>query len=147
MPGARIRGGAGRCAKHRQSSMLFADAFDWGPSPAVWCDRSGSNTYSMQKPKKPRRILEGKAAGISGLLCPPARGPSFKLNERQRTLHEVDDVIDQLANQPCRKLTPQARKAAGIGTMRQTLRRTEGSAICRRWRAAEGREARRGQEV
>ena len=124
---------AGKDVRARDVQMLFADASTGAHSPALVRQGQISELINA-KPKSRRRILE-EAAGISGLYA-RRHEAELKLNGTETNLARVDDVVDQLANQLA-QLTRQARQAARYRDIGQTLRRTEGVLLYRRWRAAE----------
>ncbi len=117
----------------RDVQMLFADASTGAHSPALVRQGQISELINS-KPKARRRILE-EAAGISGLYQ-RRHEAELKLKAAESNLTRVDDVIEQLANQ-LQQLARQARQAARYREIGESLRKSEGLLLYRRWKEAE----------
>ena len=127
----------GKDVRARDVQMLFADASTGAHSPALV--RQGQIAELINaKPKNRRRILE-EAAGISGLYQ-RRHEAELKLKGAETNLARVDDVIEALANQLA-QLARQARQAARYREIGESLRRTEGLLLYRRWREADDARA------
>lgn len=127
----------GKDVRARDVQMLFADASTGSHSPALV--RQGQIAELINaKPKNRRRILE-EAAGISGLYQ-RRHEAELKLKGAETNLARVDDVVEQLASQLA-QLARQARQAARYREIGDSLRRTEGLLLYRRWREADDARA------
>jgi len=117
----------------RDVQMLFADASTGAHSPALVRQGQISELINA-RPKARRRVLE-EAAGISGLYQ-RRHEAELKLNGAEANLARVEDVIEQLANQ-LGQLERQARQAARYRNIGESLRKSEGLLLYRRWKEAE----------
>jgi len=92
MSGARIRRRARR-ARTRCSKCFSLNAIDWGPTPALGCDKGRSPNLSMpQNPKSRRRILGRSRANLRVYAAAGTKAElTVEWQPETEPLHEVDD--------------------------------------------------------
>ena len=122
----------GRDVRAKDVQLLFADAATGAHSPAL-VSQGRIAALIAAKPENRRAVLE-EAAGISGLHS-RRKEAEQRLRAAERNLERLDDVLTQLEAQMA-SLKRQARQARRYRALSGHLRRTEGSILHIRWRAA-----------
>ncbi len=122
----------GRDVRAKDVQLLFADAATGAHSPAL-VSQGRIAALIAAKPENRRAILE-EAAGISGLHS-RRKEAEQRLRAAERNLERLDDVLAQLEAQMA-NLKRQARQARRYRALSGHLRRTEGSILYTRWKAA-----------